>query len=473
MVVATCAVLAAPDRRASRRRLPVWHYREIAQSQAEENRKGDRVVPCNCVATTVSGPTPLSGEIRLSLRELFGRDRTVVAHVMDWASSEYVAILRTDALKRVKGKIRTNGIRELITRANVRECFGEVFHREGEALSATGQVRHEIVIPDNRVVYVKPRRYHQFLTEIIGEEVKNLQGIIRNLGEGNMIRIPFGLKDAPSTFQRLMDEFLEGFNEDAIQIYMDVIIVFSRTEQGHGKHLEQLLQRFKEFGLKESDEKSPFFNPSVHFMVRMDELRHERSSTRPLRLLASPLAALADSPWLTEAIATHHPMTHQNPTTGKMPQKRMTVFDVAVGRPMSLRMFDRIHLHRIWFETVDLPSLVPLVQGRACVLQMSRAPARPALRPLPTLSSVLSSSGEIVAAEAEEVAVSSDPLVVLPDGPAFARLFSSPNFCPTSTPGNCFLLHRFLSGRLQRTRFRPVWGHVLATYQVIPSGGLP
>ncbi|KAL1131230.1 hypothetical protein AAG570_010848 [Ranatra chinensis] len=70
---------------------------------------GSRVVPCECVATTVSGPAPLCGEIVLSLGGLSGKNRTVVAHVMDWSSNEYEAILVTDALKSVKGLVRTNG----------------------------------------------------------------------------------------------------------------------------------------------------------------------------------------------------------------------------------------------------------------------------------------------------------------------------------------------------------------------------
>ncbi|KAL1139223.1 hypothetical protein AAG570_006209 [Ranatra chinensis] len=169
------------------------------------------VVPCGCVATTVSGPTPLRGEIVLSLKGLSGKDKSVIAHVMDWTSTEYEAILGTDALKCVNGQVRVNGSewavklgksryrpegrvslrsyvgaavigeRNLITRANVLECFGEVFHREGEPLSATGRVWHEIVIPDNRVVYVKPRRYPQALMEVMEGEVRNLlsQGITR------------------------------------------------------------------------------------------------------------------------------------------------------------------------------------------------------------------------------------------------------------------------------------------------------
>ncbi|KAL1110146.1 hypothetical protein AAG570_008223 [Ranatra chinensis] len=63
-----------------------------------------------------------------------------------------------------------------------------------------------------------------------------------------------------------MDEFLEGLDEGAIQVYMDDIIVFSRSEQEHGEHLVQLLRRLEEFGLKVSREKTMFFQPSVKFL---------------------------------------------------------------------------------------------------------------------------------------------------------------------------------------------------------------
>ncbi|KAL1140965.1 hypothetical protein AAG570_000891 [Ranatra chinensis] len=65
-------------------------------------------------------------------------------------------------------------------------------------------------------------------------------------GKYEFTRMPFGLRNAPTTFQRLMDEFLEGLNEDAIQVYVDDIIVFSRSEQEHGRHLGQLLHMLKE-----------------------------------------------------------------------------------------------------------------------------------------------------------------------------------------------------------------------------------
>ncbi|KAL1130384.1 hypothetical protein AAG570_013322 [Ranatra chinensis] len=143
---------------------------------------------CTCVATTVAGPTPLSGELVLSLKGLSGKNRSVVAHVMDWASNEYDAILGTDALRSEGGVSRSGYVGAAVVknmdhiRANdVTQHFEAVIHTEGEPLSVTGRVRHEIDIPDDRVVYIKPRRYPQTLVDVIRQELKDLfdQGIIR------------------------------------------------------------------------------------------------------------------------------------------------------------------------------------------------------------------------------------------------------------------------------------------------------
>ncbi|KAL1115442.1 hypothetical protein AAG570_007472 [Ranatra chinensis] len=63
-----------------------------------------------------------------------------------------------------------------------------------------------------------------------------------------------------------MDEFLEGLDPNAIQVYMDDIIVFSKSEAEHCTHLGQLLKRLREFGLKASEEKSSFFQAELKFM---------------------------------------------------------------------------------------------------------------------------------------------------------------------------------------------------------------
>ena len=52
--------------------------------------------------------------------------------------------------------------------------------------------------------------------------------------------MPFGLTNAPSTFQRFMNEQLVGMELFA-RVYMDDIIVFSRTIHEHMAHLRQVL----------------------------------------------------------------------------------------------------------------------------------------------------------------------------------------------------------------------------------------
>ncbi|MGR0202303.1 reverse transcriptase family protein, partial [Klebsiella pneumoniae] len=65
-------------------------------------------------------------------------------------------------------------------------------------------------------------------------------------GHYEFTRMPFGLKNAPITFQRLMDEFLRGIDEEMCQVYMDDLLVFSKTEDDHIKHLRSVLTRVRE-----------------------------------------------------------------------------------------------------------------------------------------------------------------------------------------------------------------------------------
>jgi hypothetical protein len=108
-------------------------------------------------------------------------------------------------------------------------------------------------------------------------------------GKFEFVRMPFGLKNAPSTFQRLMDEFLLGLDEQAVQAYMDDIIVFSRTRREHQTHLKRVLERLREFKLRISDEKSSFFKSEVKFMGHIVS----REGVRPNK---EKVAAIKDIP---------------------------------------------------------------------------------------------------------------------------------------------------------------------------------
>ncbi|GJU77457.1 Orf y [Tanacetum coccineum] len=60
--------------------------------------------------------------------------------------------------------------------------------------------------------------------------------------------MPFGLKNAPAVFQRKMDKCFKG-TESFIAVYIDDILVFSKNEKEHAKHLEKMLKICEDNGL--------------------------------------------------------------------------------------------------------------------------------------------------------------------------------------------------------------------------------
>jgi len=49
--------------------------------------------------------------------------------------------------------------------------------------------------------------------------------------------MPFGLKNAPSEFQKIMNDIFNNYS-DFIIVYIDDILVFSKTIEMHFKHLD-------------------------------------------------------------------------------------------------------------------------------------------------------------------------------------------------------------------------------------------
>ena len=61
--------------------------------------------------------------------------------------------------------------------------------------------------------------------------------------------MPFGLTNAPATFQRLMELCLGELHLDWCIIYLDDIIIFSRTPDDHITRLEGVLEKLAKAGL--------------------------------------------------------------------------------------------------------------------------------------------------------------------------------------------------------------------------------
>ena len=66
--------------------------------------------------------------------------------------------------------------------------------------------------------------------------------------------MPFGLTNAPSVFQRLMHKVLKDLNPaegpDFVSVYVDDVLVFSSTLEEHLQHLQLVIERLHEVGMK-------------------------------------------------------------------------------------------------------------------------------------------------------------------------------------------------------------------------------
>ena len=63
-------------------------------------------------------------------------------------------------------------------------------------------------------------------------------------------RMPFGVVNAPSVFSMVMSEILRGINCIHALVYIDDIVVFSRSLEEHQQYLQDVFDRLKEAGLK-------------------------------------------------------------------------------------------------------------------------------------------------------------------------------------------------------------------------------
>ena len=77
-------------------------------------------------------------------------------------------------------------------------------------------------------------------------------------------RMPFGLRNAPPTFQRFMDAVVSGL-ENTI-VYVDDVIVYSHDYQQHEEHLKKLFARLQKYGLIINEDKSHFFQQKVEYL---------------------------------------------------------------------------------------------------------------------------------------------------------------------------------------------------------------
>ncbi|GBG92639.1 hypothetical protein CBR_g56604 [Chara braunii] len=86
------------------------------------------------------------------------------------------------------------------------------------------------------------------------------------LGHYEFTVMPFGLTNAPATFQTVMKDIFRDILEEYVLVYLDDILVYSRTLEDHIRHLRDVLQCLRKHGFYTKLSKCRFAQRKVDFL---------------------------------------------------------------------------------------------------------------------------------------------------------------------------------------------------------------
>ena len=78
--------------------------------------------------------------------------------------------------------------------------------------------------------------------------------------------MPFGLMNAPGTFQRIMNQVFFDILDKNVIVYLDDILIFTKTEEEHRQILAEVFRRLAHYSLYVKEKKCALFLSQVEFL---------------------------------------------------------------------------------------------------------------------------------------------------------------------------------------------------------------
>ena len=110
----------------------------------------------------------------------------------------------------------------------------------------------------------KPGFAQAYNQMVIDESSRELLTLDTHRGLYQYTRLPYGIKTAPSLWQRAVENVLSGI--EGIHIYYDDILIAGRTIDEHNSRLGMVFERIKEYGLKLKRSKCSFLKSEVSYL---------------------------------------------------------------------------------------------------------------------------------------------------------------------------------------------------------------
>ncbi|XP_074270856.1 uncharacterized protein LOC141594763 [Silene latifolia] len=209
----------------------------------------------------------------------FPKDGFEVIVGMDWLGRYDARIdcrQKRVSLKSPKGvKVSYRGFPPTTSEISVVKEFEDVFPEEIPSLPPKRDVDFSVELkpgtgPISKAPYrMAPKELAELkkqLHELIADEDIPKKSVRSRYGHYEYVVMPFGLTNAPAAFMDLMNRIFTPFLDKFVVVFIDDILVYSKTKEEHEEHLRVVLQTLRENQLYAKLSKCEFWLEEVAFL---------------------------------------------------------------------------------------------------------------------------------------------------------------------------------------------------------------